>query len=93
MINPEIIEWSIKVLKPKALLIPLPTDGFSALVLAHIYFPASKELPTLHALSMDPYQYEVEDDLCFLKSQIQEGRRVVTFSRSSCVVWYEIQQV
>lgn len=50
-------------------------------------------LQTLHAWCRDSYQCKLEDNPCFLKSQVQQGRCIVTSPRRSCITWYEIQHI
>lgn len=59
----------------------------SLLALAPVSFPTWKVLQTLHSWCRDSYQCKVEDNLRFLKSQVQQGKCIVAFPRRSCIMW------
>lgn len=82
----------ILVLKPKEL-VTLFVAVFFPLPLAPVSFPTWKVLQTLHTWCRDSYQGKLEDNSRFLKSQVQQGRCIVTSPRRSCIMWYEIQQI
>lgn len=60
--------------------------------LPQLVFPREKSCRP-YSLFWDAYQCKVEDNPCFLKSQIQDSRCVVASPRSSCIMWYKIQHI